>query len=202
MTKLTKELILITGKPGSGKSRLGQVLSKTSADIEHFSLGDKVRKIAIGTIASDYQVTVSEHLESRDSIELLDEPIPTAVVLDQLKLLENIPLVLVDGYPRSLQQIDNIISIANKMKRDITGLIHLDTDDVTSIGRLINRRTRLITEELAKERLEKSGQLLQKVIKQLGARGIRAVSIDGNTSKLSVDLASIAALKQLTNLIN
>ncbi len=146
MKNFERDIILIGGKPGSGKSRLSREialeLGKTDGcSAEHISIGDHIRKIGTGAIRSAYGKLIEEHLTETPH-ELIDDEIICEILAGRIARSGNTDLLLIDGMPRRKSQIDVISTIADQEKRTIRGLIVTHTSDEIAQLRLSIRALR------------------------------------------------------------
>lgn len=113
-------LIIITGPPYSGKGTQCTIL-KTWLEFEHISTGDvcrleKENNTKIGKILSDYE----------EQGDLVPDPIMKTLfnqVLDQNKHKQGI---ILDGYPRTKQQVDDLIELAHLKNMIIDIVININ----------------------------------------------------------------------------
>lgn len=140
-----RSIILLNGKPGSGKSTLGRGLAEsfTSDDIaaRHVSVGDQVRAIYHGGRHSYYTNTIRRHLESDDPHAPLDSSITYGVVLEALQHpdIDAADIIFLDGYPRSRDQVEGAIELASGGDYEIRGLLQTEVDTKIARERLLTR---------------------------------------------------------------
>lgn len=114
------EILIITGPPYSGKGTQCEVL-KTHLQFEHVSTGDRCRlekqnQTEIGKIMSEYE-------EKGDLV-------PDSIMKDLFdKILEenkNKIGVILDGYPRTAPQVDDLINLINSKQLKIGKVLNIE----------------------------------------------------------------------------
>ena len=116
-----RELVILTGKPGSGKSRLGKELGN-SRTVEHVSFGDTVRRIARAAISSVYEPDVRRHLAANPYGQL-PQDIALEVAYEILERTDGTPTLILDGFPRNLGQVEALDELTYISDRKIIGVI-------------------------------------------------------------------------------
>lgn len=114
------EILIITGPPYSGKGTQCNVL-KELFDFEHISTGDKCREekqneTEIGKIMCEYE----------EKGDLVPDSIMNALfskILDDNKSKVGI---ILDGYPRTIPQVDDLITLVNSKNLKIGKVINID----------------------------------------------------------------------------
>ncbi|QOG03655.1 nucleoside monophosphate kinase [Flavobacterium sp. MDT1-60] len=114
------EILIITGPPYSGKGTQCDVLKKL-LNFEHISTGDKCRQekqneTEIGKIMCEYE-------EKGDLV-------PDAIMKDLFsKILDDNKSkagIILDGYPRTKPQVDDLIALVNSKNLKIGKVINID----------------------------------------------------------------------------
>jgi adenylate kinase len=121
LKKITKmEILIITGPPYSGKGTQCDVL-KELFGFEHISTGDRCRqekqnKTKIGMIMSEYE----------EKGDLVPDSIMKDLfsqILDENKSKVGI---ILDGYPRTKPQVDNLITLVDSKNMTIGKVLNID----------------------------------------------------------------------------
>ncbi|MCK4441227.1 MAG: adenylate kinase [Sulfurovaceae bacterium] len=125
---MSKKLILLIGAPGSGKTTDGKtVADECLAHITSYSLGEVLKQDMqkggkVGKIINDY---VSK-----------GELVPTALTIDELcKTILNAPtdIVLIDGFPREIENVKIFGDVMNNLKRvDLLSVIEVRVTEETA----------------------------------------------------------------------
>jgi len=127
-----KKLFLIIGAPGSGKTTDASIIAdKHSDSIVHYSTGDMLREEV------DSGSELGQTIESYISKGAL---VPLNIIIDTIiSAIKNSPrdVVLIDGYPRSVEQMSAFDAILNR------------EDDIDLLSVIEVR----VSEDVAKERI-------------------------------------------------
>jgi len=126
-----KKLFLIIGAPGSGKTTDASIIAEKNENIVHYSTGDMLRE-EVGS-GSD----LGKEIESYISKGAL---VPLEIIVNTIvSAINNAPVdnVLIDGYPRSTEQMMAFDALMNK-------------EDNIKLLSVIEVR---VSEDIAKERI-------------------------------------------------
>lgn len=129
----------ITGAPGSGKGTQAQLIQERLHFL-HVSSGDVFRH------AIDRGVETA--LMARDMMmrgELVPDDLIEMMVHDELEVLlqkhQHVKGLILDGFPRTLEQADHINEVTAGLPLDFRGMISLDVPEDEVVGRLLKRAT-------------------------------------------------------------
>lgn len=142
--------IVFFGKPGSGKWTQAELLRDVFwSQISHLSTGDIFRAIvskpnAIGDYVTD-RMNAGFLIDDAVTISLFNAYFYT--VLDSEKAM------LLDGYPRTMQQMESFLALCADKWRKVIG-INFELDDETAIQRMMTRAREWEDETVMKTRLE------------------------------------------------
>jgi len=130
---MKKQVILIIGAPGSGKTSTVREIIKNQK-ISHFSMGEIFRNEIQSNTEIGFQI--KKYIEKAI-------PVPIAIAIDvvfkSIEIADN-KIVIIDGYPRSQEQMylfDEIISKKNKI--DLKGVIEIDVSENIAKKRVLSR---------------------------------------------------------------
>ena len=203
---MTSEIILIGGSECSGRSRLAKSLVDelyTQMSIEHLAVGDIIRSIGRGALASFASIEVSQHLRGPDAATPIDDDIMYTIVSEALTRYSSADVILLDGYPRFVSQIDHLDDIAILDDRTIAGMIVTQTSEDEAVMRMLKRRNRPFTPQLtasaARERLHESIVNSELVIAEYQERDIPVEFINTSHSKMESTDVGFYLVKRLLN---
>jgi adenylate kinase len=125
--------LVIMGPPGAGKGTQSQLIAARYS-IPAISTGDMFR--AMKTADTPLARQVRAIMESGGYVS---DEITNAIVADRLGMSDCDPGFLLDGYPRTLQQVQTLDDFLAETSRPINAVISLlaDTDEV--VARLLRR---------------------------------------------------------------
>lgn len=187
MTTTPARRLLIVGPPGAGKGtqaeRIAQALS-----IPAISTGDIFRanvqeETELGTLAKSYM----------DRGEYVPDTVTNDMVRDRLGQSDTADGFLLDGYPRTLAQVDALDSILESLGVQLDAVLLLDVDSEAIVQRLVKRGEEQgrsdDTEETIRRRIEVYGEQTTPLVEVYRQRGlVRAVdgmrSIDDVTDQI------------------
>lgn len=129
-----KKLFLIIGAPGSGKTTDAELIASTHEHISHYSTGDMLRaEVASG----------SQRGEELNSYMSKGNIVPIAIVIETIvHAIKSAPtdVVLIDGYPRSVEQmhaLDSFLTKENSVR--LENVIEVQVSEATARDRVLGR---------------------------------------------------------------
>ena len=124
--------IILLGPPGSGKgTQAGYIIKKYNT--EHVSTGDILRKEV--SSGSDLGLEAKEYM---DSGNLVSDQLIIEMVTNYIA---DIPSILLDGFPRTLEQARAFENKLSNLKKKINHVIYFELSNETIIERLSKRIT-------------------------------------------------------------
>lgn len=124
--------IILLGPPGSGKgTQAGYIIKKYNT--EHVSTGDILRKEV--SSGSDLGLEAKEYM---DSGNLVSDQLIIEMVTNYIA---DIPSILLDGFPRTLEQARAFENKLLNIKKKINHVIYFELSNETIIERLSKRIT-------------------------------------------------------------
>ena len=171
-----KPRLLIVGPPGSGKGTQAAFLSERF-DIPAISTGDIFRaNIKEGTaLGKQVQAIVSEGGYVPDSLT-------NEIVRDRLHQPDAVEGFLLDGYPRTTDQVVALDALLAESDASLDAVVQLQADTEEVVVRLLKRAAEQgrtdDTEEVIRHRLDLYAHETAPLIEVFTARGL-VVAVDG-----------------------
>ena len=130
-----KQLILIIGAPGSGKTTDAELIAKQNPElINHYSTGDLLRaEVASG---SERGKTINSFISQGNivPIEIAIETIISAIRISERNT------IIIDGYPRSNEQMNALDEYLNKEDSiKLISVIEVKVSEQTARDRVLGR---------------------------------------------------------------
>ena len=122
------------GPPGAGKGTQSVVLSKKYA-VPHISTGDILREAVKAALPLGLKAK-----ECMDKGELVPDEVVTGIVAERLKKSDAAEGFLLDGFPRTLKQAQDLDAELKKISSGIDMVLYFATSPAVSISRLTGRR--------------------------------------------------------------
>ncbi len=132
---MAKKLFLIIGAPGSGKTTDASMIAQKHSDkIVHYSTGDMLRaEVASG---SELGQTIESYISQGALVPL------EIIVNTIMSAIKNAPVdaILIDGYPRSVEQMRAFDEIEAKEKDvDLVSVIEVRVSEEVAKERILGR---------------------------------------------------------------
>ncbi|KRC64767.1 adenylate kinase [Aeromicrobium sp. Root236] len=168
--------LLIMGPPGAGKGTQAVALAKRIGGA-HISTGDIFRanvqqQTELGKVAQRYM----------DAGEYVPDEVTNAMVEDRLAQDDAREAFILDGYPRTVDQVDTLDRILDGLGTKLDGVLELVVDPEELIQRLLKRAETSgradDTEEVIRHRQEVYTAETAPLLEVYGSRGL-VIEVDG-----------------------
>lgn len=183
--------LVIMGPPGAGKGTQAVEIAK-ELGIEHISTGDIFRRnVAEGTALG------IEAKRYMDAGEYVPDGVTNAMVRDRLSQEDCRPGFLLDGYPRTVEQVGELDAMLRSDGTELNKAIELTVDVDEVVKRLLKRAAEQgradDTEDVIRRRLEVYAEQTAPLTSLYAQHGI-LVQVDGMGSIEDVRVRILAAL--------
>lgn len=184
--------LLIIGPPGSGKGTQAHRISKQLGIVE-ISTGDMFR-----THLADRTPLGAEAQKYLDSGDLVPDHLTTAMVRERLQQPDTKNGFLLDGYPRTVSQMDDLAGILEETGGTLDAVLEITADDDEIVRRLLLRAEAEgrsdDTESVIRHRLQLYREETEPVISRYAERGL-LVRVDGTADVDHVTAGALEAIE-------
>lgn len=143
------EIVVLHGTPGSGKTTNAQRFKEIYPnEIEHISIGNRLRSIRQGEVESRFKKDVDEQAEILSQSKPLDHEIVNGIVFEFIEQCPSMGAVLIDGYPRFVEQLQLFFNSLELEKHLYLGVILLSISEETCVSRLTKRGARSVERDV------------------------------------------------------
>lgn len=168
--------VVFMGPPGAGKGTQAAVLAKVLG-VPHISTGDIFRaNVAQGTELG------KEAQRYMDAGEYVPDTVTNAMVRDRLTHEDCRPGFLLDGYPRTVEQVAELDAMLRSAGTELNVVVELTVDIDEVVGRLVRRAQEQgradDTEDVIRRRLEVYAEQTAPLLETYADRGL-LVQVDG-----------------------
>ncbi|MGE3812586.1 MAG: adenylate kinase [Candidatus Nanopelagicales bacterium] len=183
--------VVLMGPPGAGKGTQAAVVA-ARLGIPHISTGDIFRaNVSQGTPLG---VEAKRYM---DAGEYVPDSVTNAMVRDRLAEPDAAPGFLLDGYPRTVAQVEELAGILAEQGRSLEKVVELTVDVDEVVGRLTKRAAEQgrsdDTEDVIRRRLEVYFEQTAPLIDAYEGQGL-LVKVDGMGSVEDVTARVLGAL--------
>lgn len=125
--------LLIMGPPGAGKGTQAKALADRIGGV-HISTGDIFRQNV--TDQTELGRTAQQYMDAGDYVP---DEVTNAMVRDRLGQPDAREAFILDGYPRTLDQVDTLDAILEDLGAELDGVVSLVVDADVVVARLLKR---------------------------------------------------------------
>jgi len=178
-------MIILMGSPGSGKSTQGQLLTDRKK-LRWISMSDILRRNAS-----------QKYLKKMQAGELFSGQVVFKALSNELTKLGDKPELILDGFPRSQDQVEWLLVQTTQGKITVSAVINIIVDKKTAEERLLKRGR--VDDELSKidKRLKIYEQTYAPIFQALKAHHIHILEINGNQNPQKIHRDILQALDNL-----
>lgn len=168
--------LVLMGPPGAGKGTQAQIVA-VRLGVPHISTGDIFR--------SNVQQGTELGLQAQrymDAGEYVPDDVTNAMVRDRLGQADCLPGFLLDGYPRTLDQVTELDDILASLGKNLDRVVELTVDREEVVQRLVRRAQDQgrsdDTEEVIQRRMDVYQEQTTPLLEVYSGRGLLK-SVDG-----------------------
>jgi len=190
-------ILVVMGPPGAGKGTQAEVLA-ARLGIPAISTGDIFRaQVAEGTPLG------RQAKAYLDAGEYVPDSVTNAMICERLAADDTRSGFLLDGYPRTLEQVAVLDELLADQDRGLDAVVVLDVDDDALVARLLQRAALANrsddTEPVIRHRLKVYAEQTQPLIEVYAGRDL-VTTIDGtgDTAEVSQRILTAAVTLQQT----
>ncbi len=182
--------MILLGPPGAGKGTQATLVAEKFG-IPHISTGAIFRaNLAEGTPLG---VEVGKYM---DRGEYVPDSVTNAMVRDRLGQPDTEPGFLLDGYPRTLEQVDELDVILADLGKHLDAVVEITADVAEVTQRLLARAAKEgradDTEEVITRRMEVYAQQTEPIVAVYAERGlVRKVDGMGTIDEVHARIAAV-----------
>lgn len=183
--------VLLMGPPGAGKGTQAVVIAEILG-VPHISTGDIFRaNVSQGTPLG---IEAKRYMEAG---EYVPDTVTNAMVRDRLEQDDCRPGFLLDGYPRTIDQVGELDAMLRADGIELGTVVELTVDVDEVVGRLVKRAAEQgradDTEDVIRRRLEVYAEQTAPLTELYASRGL-LVRVNGMGSVADVTARIAAAL--------
>jgi adenylate kinase len=183
--------VILIGPPGAGKGTQATVISETFS-IPHISTGEIFRRnVAEGTALGQ---EAQKYMSSGDYVP---DTVTNAMVGNRLAEADTAGGYLLDGYPRTLDQVSELDSILAGLNKSLDAVVEITANTDEVVARLLQRAKEQgradDTEDVIRRRMEVYAEQTEPLVAVYRDRGL-LVQVDGMGTIDEVSARVIAAL--------
>ncbi len=183
--------LILIGPPGAGKGTQAKLIA-AKFGIPHISTGEIFRANVKG--GTDLGVEAQKYM-SRG--EYVPDSVTNAMVRDRLAQPDTEPGFLLDGYPRTLPQVDELDSILADQGKKLDAVVEITADAAEVTARLLDRAAKEgradDTEEVITRRLQVYAAETEPIVAVYSERGL-VRKVDGMGGIDDVNARIVAVL--------
>jgi adenylate kinase family enzyme len=138
------ELIIIGGKPYSGKTSLSKLLGENKdikIPIRVLSMGERLRAIGSGKIKSNYTELLANSTDALKHHFAVPKEAALAI-FEEFVAEQPDSLIILDGFPRYPDRLEGFEQSINRLKAKVLAVCRVDVDDSVVFERSKNREQR------------------------------------------------------------
>lgn len=183
--------IVLVGPPGAGKGTQAVKIAD-ALKVPHISTGEIFR----ANLAADTELgrKVERYLEAG---EYVPDEVTNTMVAERLSEADAIGGFVLDGYPRTLTQVDALTGILSQVGSQLDKVIEITADTDELVARLLNRALEQgradDTEEVIRRRMAVYAEQTEPLVQVYAERGL-LVEVDGMGSMDEVTARLLAAV--------
>jgi adenylate kinase len=191
-------ILVLMGPPGAGKGTQAEVLAERLG-VPAISTGDIFRAQVAGGTALGQQA--KGYL---DAGEYVPDSVTNAMIRERLCADDTRSGFLLDGYPRTLDQVAVLDEFLAGQQRFVDGVVVLDVHADELVARLLNRAALANrsddTEPVIRHRLKVYADQTQPLIEVYAGRGlVTTINGTGDSAQVSQRILSSSVALQQTN---
>ena len=173
MTSMESARLILLGAPGSGKGTQAAILAE-AMDIPSISTGQVLRDaVSAGT---DLGKKVETILVSG---QLVDDTTMEEVVRHRLKVEDCQKGFILDGFPRTVGQVEILDSILGAQDQQVDTVVHIAVPETELVRRALTRQRADDQQDVILQRLEVYREQTQPLIDHYRGRGLLR-TVDGD----------------------